>query len=143
VKDAVVQLVGDDGPVLIVGEGGAVVSIVHVYEAAPLFPVLEPDGPRARTWNVCVLGASGPAYATPLAQDANEPASSLHSKVAFGAFVVNVNVALVALVELGGFVPMVGVAGAATVHVRVASPLVLPPFSARTRKVWLASERPA
>jgi hypothetical protein len=66
--------------------------------------------------------------------------SSAHSNVAFAAFVVKVNVAPVSFVGFAGFVPMVGVAGAATVHAYTASLLVFPPFEARTRKVWLASD---
>jgi hypothetical protein len=137
VNEALVDLVGDAGPDPdgIAGAGGGVVSIVHVYEAAALVPVDEPAAPTARTWKVCEPGASGPAYAIPLEQDANDAASSLHSKVAFVASVVNVNVAVWAFVGLAGFVPIVGTAGTATDQVYVVSPLVLPPFDACTLKV--------
>src|SRR5918992_857169 len=70
----------------------------------------------ARTWNVCGPAASA-AYAVGDSQSANAAASSAHSNDESISFALNVNVALVAVVELAGFSRIVVCGGTATVHV--------------------------
>ena len=70
----------------------------------------------ARTLNVCGPAASA-VYVAGDSQSANARSSSEHSNAESTSFALNVNVALVAVVELGGFSRIVVSGGTATVHV--------------------------
>src|SRR5688572_25141670 len=69
----------------------------------------------ARTLTVCAPGASA-AYDLGDSQAAHAAPSSAHSNAESASFALNVNVALVAEVELAGFSRIVVFGGTATVH---------------------------
>ena len=114
-KVADVPFVGFAGFELIVGAGGGVVSIVHVYVVAE--PTL-PAASFASTLNVCEPDESGPGYDCGLAQAAKAELSSEQRNVA-PASPVKAKVADVPFVGFAGEDVIVGAAGGvvSTVHV--------------------------
>jgi hypothetical protein len=116
-KLALVWLVGFAG-VEVIDVFGGPVSIVQVWLAG-VGSVL-PTGSIARTCTVWLPSAS-PVYVLGLVQEANAPASSLHSNVLPASEEVKLKVALVWLVGLVGAEVIVVSGGvASTVHVYVA-----------------------
>src|SRR5919204_1919457 len=114
-KLAVVWVVGLGGDDVIVGAGGATVSIVQVKEAGVL---VFPSESCASTWKVCEPSASA-EYVFGLVQAANAAPSRLQRKPTPARSSLKENVALVWLVGSLGCAVIVGAGGGAVEIVHV------------------------